>query len=104
LGPQFLCGPRDLRGAKCTLNVFDVNVPVYALDRVRTRPTIRNRQEPIGKRPSLRPLCLLWFNTLVKIAREESDLVIRTASSQALGAVNLATNKASEIIRGYYGG
>ena len=44
------------------------------------------------------------INALVKIAREESDLVIRTSSSQALGAVNLATNKASEIIRGYYGG
>jgi hypothetical protein len=44
------------------------------------------------------------IDTLVKIAREENDLVIRTSSSQALGAVNLATNKASEIIRGYYGG
>jgi len=41
---------------------------------------------------------------LVKIAREESDLVIRTASSQALGAINLGTSKASEIIRGFYGG
>jgi len=36
---------------------------------------------------------------LVGIAQEEDDLVIRTASSQALGAINLATSKASEIIR-----
>ncbi len=43
-------------------------------------------------------------DNLVNIAREDGDLVIRTASSQALGAVNLATNKASEIIRSYYGG
>jgi hypothetical protein len=36
---------------------------------------------------------------LVRIAKEEDDLVIRTAASQALGAINLATSKASEIIR-----
>ncbi len=41
---------------------------------------------------------------LVDIARGEEDLVIRTAASQALGAINLATNKASDIIRNYYGG
>ena len=38
---------------------------------------------------------------LVRIAREEGDLKIRTAASQALGALNLASNKASEIIRSY---
>ncbi len=38
---------------------------------------------------------------LVRIAQEEDDLVIRTASSQALGAINLATSKASEIIRSF---
>jgi len=37
----------------------------------------------------------------VRIAREEADLTIRTAASQALGAMNLATNRASEIIRSY---
>lgn len=41
---------------------------------------------------------------LVALARDDADLVIRTAASQALGAVNLATNKASDIIRSYYGG
>lgn len=41
---------------------------------------------------------------LVKIARDDEDLVIRTAASEALGAVNLKTSKASEIIRKYYGG
>ena len=38
---------------------------------------------------------------LVRLAQEEDDLVIRTAASQALGAINLATPKASEIIRSY---
>ncbi len=41
---------------------------------------------------------------LVGIAQTDPNLTIRTAGSQALGAVNLANNKASEIIRGYYGG
>lgn len=41
---------------------------------------------------------------LVEIAKEEPNLVLRTAASQALGAANLATNQASEIIRSYYGG
>ena len=41
---------------------------------------------------------------LVRIARDEPDLVLRTAASQALGAVNLASNQASDIIRRYYGG
>jgi hypothetical protein len=41
---------------------------------------------------------------LVEIARDDPDLVIRTAASEALGALNLASNKASEIIRNYYGG
>ena len=41
---------------------------------------------------------------LVRLARDENDLVIRTAASQALGAINLATNQASDIIRSYYGG
>lgn len=42
--------------------------------------------------------------TLVDIAHEDPDLTIRTAASQALGALNLQTGKASEIIRSYYGG
>ncbi|MBI4716792.1 MAG: HEAT repeat domain-containing protein [Planctomycetes bacterium] len=41
---------------------------------------------------------------LVRVARDEPDLVLRTAASQALGAVNLASNQASDIIRRYYGG
>jgi HEAT repeat protein len=38
---------------------------------------------------------------LVRIAQKADDLVIRTAASQALGAINLATSKASEIIRSF---
>ncbi len=41
---------------------------------------------------------------LVRISSEESDLVMRTAASKALGAINLASSRASEIIRSYYGG
>ncbi len=41
---------------------------------------------------------------LITIAREDSDLVIRTAASQALGATNLKANKAGEIVRSYRGG
>lgn len=41
---------------------------------------------------------------LVKIAREEQDLDIRTAASKALGALNVKTNQASEIIRSYHHG
>jgi CheY-like chemotaxis protein len=41
---------------------------------------------------------------LVRMAREEPDLALRTAASKALGALNLRTNQASEIIRSYYGG
>jgi HEAT repeat protein len=41
---------------------------------------------------------------LVEISRDDDDLAIRTAASKALGAVNLATDQASEIIRKYYGG
>jgi undecaprenyl pyrophosphate synthase len=41
---------------------------------------------------------------LVDIAHDDPDLIIRTAASQSLGALNLTTNKASEIIRSYYGG
>ncbi len=41
---------------------------------------------------------------LVDIAHDDPDLTIRTAGSEALGALNLATNKASEIIRSYHGG
>lgn len=44
------------------------------------------------------------ITSLVTIADEDDDLTIRTAASRALGAVNLDTSKASEIIRGYYGG
>jgi HEAT repeat protein len=41
---------------------------------------------------------------LILVAREEKNLTLRTAASQALGAINLANNRASEIIRGFYGG
>jgi len=43
-------------------------------------------------------------SALVRMAQSDPNLTIRTAASQALGAINLADNKASEIIRGYYGG
>lgn len=36
---------------------------------------------------------------LVEIARADDDLIIRTAASRALGAINLSTNQASDIIR-----
>ncbi len=38
---------------------------------------------------------------LVQAARDEADLTVRTGASQALGAVNLRSNQASEIIRSY---
>ncbi len=41
---------------------------------------------------------------LVEIARHDDNLTIRTAASEALGALNLATDNASQIIRSYYGG
>lgn len=41
---------------------------------------------------------------LVDLAHDDPDLTIRTAGSEALGALNLTTNKASEIIRSYHGG
>ncbi len=44
------------------------------------------------------------ITALVRIARDDANLVIRTAASQALGAINLAGNKASDIIRSHYGG
>lgn len=44
------------------------------------------------------------IDALVGIAKNDPDLVMRTAASKALGAVNLTTSKASEIIRGFYGG
>ncbi|MFQ5493908.1 MAG: HEAT repeat domain-containing protein, partial [Phycisphaerae bacterium] len=40
--------------------------------------------------------------TLVDIARQEADLVIRTAASRALGACDLKSNRVSEIIRSYH--
>lgn len=39
------------------------------------------------------------IDVLIQIARDEKDLVLRTAASQALGALNLVNDKASEIIR-----
>ena len=39
------------------------------------------------------------IDVLIQIARDEKDLVIRTAASQSLGALNLIDDKASEIIR-----
>lgn len=41
---------------------------------------------------------------LIEIARTEPDMVMRTAASRALGSLNLADNKASEIIRSFYRG
>ncbi len=41
---------------------------------------------------------------LVKQAADNSDLTLRTAASQALGALNLEVNEASEIIRNQHNG
>ena len=41
---------------------------------------------------------------IVAIAEGDENLTIRTAASQVLGALNLATDKGSEIIRNQYGG
>jgi HEAT repeat protein len=43
-------------------------------------------------------------NELVALAKNESDLIIRTAASQALGALNLAGKAPSDIIRSFHGG
>jgi len=43
-------------------------------------------------------------DALIGIAKNDGDLVMRTAASKALGAINLATSKASEIIRSFYNG
>jgi HEAT repeat protein len=41
---------------------------------------------------------------LIKVAADEPVLPLRTAASEALGALNLTTNQASEIIRKYHQG
>ncbi len=41
---------------------------------------------------------------LIRLAKEEPELTMRTAASQALGALNLRADRAGEIIRGFYGG
>ncbi len=43
-------------------------------------------------------------NRVVQAASATADLTLRTAASQALGALNLQVNEASEIIRSYYRG
>lgn len=43
-------------------------------------------------------------NRLIDFTKTEGDLVLRAAASKALGALDLASNKASEIIRGQYNG
>ena len=44
------------------------------------------------------------LSRLMAIAESDENLVIRTAASQTLGALNLPANKGSEIIRNQYGG
>ncbi|MCP4589536.1 MAG: hypothetical protein GY842_02205 [bacterium] len=41
---------------------------------------------------------------LIEVASDEPDLALRTAASQALGALNLTDNKAGEVIRKYHQG
>jgi CheY-like chemotaxis protein len=43
-------------------------------------------------------------NRLIDFTKNEKDLILRTAASQALGALDLPSNKASEIIRSQYRG
>ena len=49
-------------------------------------------------------LAIEQIKGLVQAARETADLTMRTAASQALGALNLKLNEASEIIRAYHRG
>ncbi len=44
------------------------------------------------------------LNALIKLVMEAKDLAIRTAASQAFGALNVPGNRASEIIRAQYKG
>lgn len=44
------------------------------------------------------------IDRLIQMARDDTDLTIRDAASGSLGALNLASNKAGEIVRSYYGG
>jgi len=41
---------------------------------------------------------------LITVVESDTNMAIRTAASQALGALNLPGNPASAIIRGQYGG
>ena len=41
---------------------------------------------------------------LIRVARADENLTLRTAASRALGALNLSSNQASEILRSYSGG
>ena len=41
---------------------------------------------------------------VLTMARDEPDMIMRAAASQALGALDLTDNKASDIIRSYYRG
>lgn len=43
-------------------------------------------------------------NRIIDFTMKEGDLVLRAAASKALGALDLASNKASEIIRAQYNG
>ena len=42
------------------------------------------------------------IDPLIQIASDEPVMTLRNAAAQALGALNLTTNKASEIIRKYH--
>ncbi len=44
------------------------------------------------------------IDELIKFSMKEENLELRTAASRALGAMNLPSNKASEIVRSYYRG
>ena len=41
---------------------------------------------------------------LIEFTKNEKDLILRTAASQALGALDLPSNQASDIIRSQYRG
>ncbi|MBU0641426.1 MAG: hypothetical protein KKB50_21405 [Planctomycetes bacterium] len=45
-----------------------------------------------------------WIQRIITIAENDENMVIRTAASQTLGALNLPGNPASKIIRNQYGG
>ena len=69
----------------------DVRVDMFAL----LAQAAKNCGNLLGEQP---------INQIITIAEQDENMIIRTAASQTLGALDLPTNKGSEIIRNQYGG